>query len=157
NNHGQDSGRASSLVRGAGCREINLRIPRRKKNVLDISFYRPGRFAVRRLTIRKRMRSKLREIKQQLRPRMHDPVRQTGAWLRSVVQGYFNYYAVPGNIGSLSLFRDRLLGIRWRTLCRRSQQRLPWTRLLKLGDRWLPRPIVLLPYPAVRFAATHPR
>ena len=57
---------------------------------------RLGRFAVRRLTIRKRMRSKLRDIKQQLRPRMHDPVRQTGAWLRSVVQGYFNYYAVPG-------------------------------------------------------------
>ena len=118
---------------------------------------RLGRFAVRRLTIRKRMRSKLREIKQQLRPRMHDPVRQTGAWLKSVVQGYFNYYAVPGNIGSLSLFRDRLLGFWWHTLCRRSQQRLPWQRMLKLGARWLPRPVVLHPYPAVRFAATHPR
>src|SRR5580704_1534708 len=50
-------------------------------------------FAVRRLTIRKRMRRKLREIKQQLRQRMHDQVRQTGEWLKSVVQGYFNYYA----------------------------------------------------------------
>src|SRR5499425_34666 len=118
---------------------------------------RLGRYAVRRLTIRKRMRSKLRDIKQQLRPRMHDPVRQTGAWLRSVVQGYFNYYAVPGNIGSLSLFRDRLLGRWWHTLCRRSQQRMPWKRMLTLGDRWLPRPRVLHPYPAVRFAATHPR
>ena len=65
---------------------------------------------MRRPTIRKRMRSKLREIKQQLRQRMHDSVPQTGAWLRSVVQGYFNYYAVPGNIGSLSIFRDRLAG-----------------------------------------------
>ena len=118
---------------------------------------RLGRFAVRRLTIRKRMRSKLRDIKQQLRPRMHDPVRQTGAWLRSVVQGYFNYYAVPGNIGSLSLFRDRLLGIWWHNLCRRSQQRMSWKRMLKLGDRWLPRPRVLHPYPAIRFAASHPR
>ena len=53
---------------------------------------------VRRKTIRKRMRAKLREIKQQLRKRMHDPVRQTGQWLKSVVQGHFNYYAVPGNI-----------------------------------------------------------
>src|SRR5215469_10577647 len=35
---------------------------------------RLGRFAVRRLTIRKRMRSKLRAIKQQLRARLHDPV-----------------------------------------------------------------------------------
>ena len=55
-----------------------------------------GRFMVRRKTIRKRMRAKLREIKQQLRKRMHDPVRQTGQWLKSVVQGHFNYYAVPG-------------------------------------------------------------
>ena len=118
---------------------------------------RLGRFTVRRLTIRKRMRRKLREIKQQIRHRMHDPVRQTGEWLRSVVQGYFNYYAVPGNIGSLSLFRDRLLGLWWHTLCRRSQQRLPWKKMLGLGDRWLPRPRVLHPYPAVRFAASHPR
>jgi len=118
---------------------------------------RLGRFAVRRLTIRKRMRSKLREIKQRLRQRMHDPVPQTGAWLKSVVQGYFNYYAVPGNIGSLTLFRDRLLGIWRHTLCRRSQQRLTWNRMVKLGHRWLPSPRVLHPYPAVRFAATHPR
>jgi RNA-directed DNA polymerase len=118
---------------------------------------RLGQFAVRRLTVRKRMRSKLRKIKQQLRQRMHDPVRETGEWLRSVVQGYFNYYAVPGNIASLSLFRDRLLGTWWHTLCRRSQQRLPWERMLQLGNRWLPRPRVLHPYPIARFAATHPR
>ena len=30
------------MVRGAGCREINLRIRRREKNVLDIPFYRSG-------------------------------------------------------------------------------------------------------------------
>jgi hypothetical protein len=38
----QDTRRASSMVRGAGCREINLRIRRREKNVLDILFYRSG-------------------------------------------------------------------------------------------------------------------
>jgi group II intron reverse transcriptase/maturase len=42
---------------------------------------RLGRFTVRRKTIRKRMGAKLRDIKQQLRERMHDPVRQTGQWL----------------------------------------------------------------------------
>jgi hypothetical protein len=41
------------------------------------------------------MRAKLRGIKQQLRQRMHDLVEQTGKWLKSVVQGYFNYDAVP--------------------------------------------------------------
>src|SRR5467141_3514874 len=75
-----------------------------------------GRFTVRRKTIRKRMGAKLREIKQQLHERIHDPVRQTGQWLKSVVQGYFHYYAVPGNIDSLSVFRDRLTGHWWHTL-----------------------------------------
>src|SRR4029077_10839638 len=66
---------------------------------------RLGRFTVRRKTIRKRMGAKLRDIKQQLRERMHDPVRQTGQWLKSIVQGHFNYYAVPGNLDSLGAFR----------------------------------------------------
>ena len=70
-----------------------------------------GRFMVRRTTIRKRMRAKLREVKQQLRERMHDPVPQTGQWLKSVVQGYFNYYAVPGNLTSLGVFRDPVLAL----------------------------------------------
>ena len=55
-----------------------------------------GRFMVRRKTIRKRIRGKVRKIKQQLRMRMHDPLPQTGRWLQSVVQAHFNYYAVPG-------------------------------------------------------------
>jgi RNA-directed DNA polymerase len=119
---------------------------------------RLGRFAVRRKTIRKRMRAKLREIKQQLRERMHDPVRQTGQWLKSVVQGHFNYYAVPGNLDSLGVFRDRVLGHWGHTLRRRSQKRpISWKRILALATRWLPQPRVLHPYPADRFAASHPR
>jgi RNA-directed DNA polymerase len=119
---------------------------------------RLGRFAVRRTTIRKRMQAKLREIKQQLRQRMHDPVAQTGNWLRSVVQGYFNYYAVPGNLKSLGVFRDRVLALWWRTLRRRSQRRpISWTRILSFARRWLPAPRVLHPYPDARFAATHLR
>jgi group II intron reverse transcriptase/maturase len=118
---------------------------------------RLGRFTVKRKTIRKRLRAKLREIKQQLRARMHDPVRQTGSWLKSIVQGHFNYYAVPGNLDSLGIFRERILG-HWRhALCRRHQRPFSWTRALALAARWLPEPRVLHPYPAVRFAASHPR
>ena len=117
-----------------------------------------GRFTVRRTTIRKRMRAKLRQIKQELRSRMHDPVPRTGEWLKSVVQGYLNYYAVPGNLESMAVFRNRTLGLWWRRLRRRSQKRrLSWTRMLALGKRWLPSPRVLHPYPADRFAASHPR
>ena len=114
-----------------------------------------GSYAVRRMTIRKRMRKKLQEIKQQLKMRMHDPVPQTGAWLRSVVQGYYNYYAVPGNLDSLGLFRDRVLRYWGQALKRRSQRhRYAWARRLKLAAQWLPTPRVLHPWPLDRFAAT---
>ena len=113
---------------------------------------------VRRTTIRKRMRAKLRQVKQQLRVRMHDPLPQTGIWLKSVVQGYFNYYAVPGNLMSLGVFRDRVLALWWRTVRRRSQKRrISWTRILALAQRWIPQPRMLHPFPDARFAATHPR
>jgi RNA-directed DNA polymerase len=113
---------------------------------------------VRRTTIRKRMRAKLRQIKQQLCMRMHDLVPQTGRWLQSVVQGHFNYYAVPGNLKSLGVFRDRVLVLWWRTLRRRTQKhRISWTHTLALAQRWLPQPRMLHPFPDARFAATHPR
>ena len=37
----------------------------------------------------------------QLQRRMHGAVAEVGSWLRSVVQGWFNYHAVPGNFGCL--------------------------------------------------------
>ena len=96
---------------------------------------RKGIFTERRTTIRKRMRKKLQEIKQQLRQRMHDPVPQTGEWLRSVVQGYFNYYAVPGNLDSLGVFRDRLLRLWGQSLRGRSQKSRPtWAYRVALAN-----------------------
>src|ERR1700733_5270334 len=117
-----------------------------------------GHYTVRRMTVRKRMRKKLQELKQQLCRRMHDPVPQTGGWLRSVLQGYFNYYAVPGNLNTLGLFRNRVLRLWGKTLRRRSQKsRFTWARRVALAEQWLPRPQKLHPYPEVRFAASHPR
>ncbi len=119
---------------------------------------RHGSFELRRNTVTKRMRAKLLEIKQQLRRRMHQPVARTGAWLQSIVRGYFHYHAVPGNIDALCAFRYRVTRL-WRTmLIRRGQRhRLTWARMHKLADRWLPQPRVLHPYPRVRFDAMHPR
>jgi RNA-directed DNA polymerase len=119
---------------------------------------RDGNFVVKRKTIGKRMRAKLAEIKQQLFNRTHDPIEQTGKWLQSVVQGYFNYHAVPGNLDSLHVLRFRVTQLWRRALIRRSQRhRLNWDRMRQLADRWLPEPRVLHPYPSVRFDATHPR
>jgi RNA-directed DNA polymerase len=119
---------------------------------------RNGGYAVKRKTISKRMRGKLLEIKQRLRRRMHEPVAQTGQWLRSIVQGYFNYHAVPGNTDSLSAFRYRVIR-HWRTMLihRGQKHHLTWARMQKLADRWIPKPRVLHPYPRVRFDAIYPR
>jgi RNA-directed DNA polymerase len=119
---------------------------------------RKGNFTVRRKTVGKRMRSKLRELKQLLSSRRHDPLVQTGEWLRSVVQGYFNYHAVPGNSDALNVFRERVTWL-WRgSLLRRSQRpHLTWDRMHRLAERWLPKPRILHPWPRQRFAATHPR
>jgi RNA-directed DNA polymerase len=119
---------------------------------------RKGFFTVKRKTIGKRMRAKLQQIKVQLRSRMHAPVAQTGEWLKSVVQGYFNYHAVPGNLDRLGVFRERVTRLWRRTLlCRSQKHRLPWTRMHLLAVRWIPQPRVLHPYPETRFAATYLR
>ncbi|HET9365997.1 MAG TPA: hypothetical protein VFP71_13390, partial [Candidatus Angelobacter sp.] len=78
----------------------------------------------------------------------------TGRWLKSVVQGYFNYHAVPGNIDRLMGFRERL-SRHWRwNLLRRSQKRvLSWDRFNRLLDCWLPPPRLLHPWPEHRFDA----
>jgi hypothetical protein len=36
---------------------------------------------------------------------MHDEIPKTGKWVRSVVNGYYNYHAVPGNGKRLQAFR----------------------------------------------------
>jgi RNA-directed DNA polymerase len=119
---------------------------------------RNGSYAVKRKTVRNRVRAKLLEIKQQLRRRMHQPVAQTGQSLRSIVQGYFNYHAVPGNTDSLYAFRYRVIRL-WRTMLihRGQKHHLTWERMRKLADRWKPQPRVLHPYPRVRFDVKHPR
>ena len=118
---------------------------------------RKGYFTVKRRTIAKRLRGKLRDLKQQLQRRRHDPVASTGEGLRSVVQGYFNYHAVPGNLDRLSTFRVRLTRL-WHTQLRHRSQRhhWSWARMGNLAARWLPVPRVLHPWPTERFAATHP-
>jgi group II intron reverse transcriptase/maturase len=115
---------------------------------------RSGKFLLHRQTTRKRMRAKLREIKEETLRRRHRPVPEQGAWLRSVVRGYFAYHAVPTNIHSLAAFRTQV-GRHWcRALRRRSQRhRMTWTRMTQLEERWLPRARISHPWPEVRLDA----
>src|SRR5918996_3306853 len=119
---------------------------------------RRGRFLVERKSRRDRMRARLREIKEELRRRRHQPIPAQGKWLRQVVTGFFAYHAVPTNGRSLGAFRYHVTNLWRRTLRRRSQKdRTTWVRVTKLADDWLPRPRVLHPWPSQRFAVKHPR
>src|SRR6266581_5176929 len=48
---------------------------------------RGGRFWIKRITIAKRMRAKLQQIKVELKRRRHLPLQEQGMWLRRVLQG----------------------------------------------------------------------
>jgi RNA-directed DNA polymerase len=98
-----------------------------------------GMFTVVRQTMRKRLQAKLNAVKAELRRRMHFPIPEVGPWLRSAVSGHHRYYGVPMNAPALHLFRFQIGRLWHRTLSRRSQTgRVPWDRMRRLINRWLP-------------------
>ena len=119
---------------------------------------RRGRFLVKRKSRRDRRQAKLQAIKQELRRRINQPIREQGKWLKQVVGGYFRYHAVPTNSYALEQFRNGVAAL-WRQLLSRRSQKAdrPWTWFAMLVDYWLPQPKILHPWPRQRFAATHPR
>lgn len=111
-----------------------------------------GRFTVKRKSNGKRMCRRLVELSAALRRRMHWPIPAQGAWLRQVVQGWFQYHAVPHNIRALRRFRAEVL-CRWLKVLRRRSQKgrsLTWAKFLRFADRWLPQPSILHAYPDER-------
>jgi len=119
---------------------------------------RRGSFLLQRKSRRDRMRAALRDIKAQLRRRMHDSIPEQGRWLRAVVTGYFAYHAVPTNGRSLGAFRYHVVDLWRRTLRRRSQKDdTTLDRMASIAAVWLPTPRILHPWPSTRFAVKHPR
>jgi len=101
------------------------------------------------------MRTKLAEVKDQLRRRMHLPIPEQGLWLASVVRGHLAYYAVPGNTDPVAAFRTQVTRLWFKALRRRSQRKgqFNWERMNRIATRWLPPARVQHPFPKVRFDA----
>src|SRR5438477_8892129 len=100
---------------------------------------RNGKFTVKRKTVRRRLRAKLKEVHVELRRRLNDPIPEVGQWLRSVVNGHCQYYGVTGNFRAISRFRYEIAKLWHHVLRRRSQRaRLTWERMGRLIQRWLP-------------------
>jgi len=111
-----------------------------------------GRFWIKRITISKRMRAKLAEVKASLQRRRHLPIPEQGRWLASVVRGHLAYYAVPGNTDAVAAFRTQVTRHWFKALRRRSQRhRLNWARMTRLATRWLPPARIQHPFPDARF------
>ncbi len=119
---------------------------------------RKGEYQIKRKTRADRMQAKLKEIKEELRRRMHWPIPELGKWLRQVVTGFFAYHAVPTNWEALAAFRFHISVLWKRALERRSNKaKILWKRMVQLADDWLPKPIILHPWPDQRYAVNHPR
>lgn len=124
-------------------------------NFLGFTHYcgstRSGGFRVMRQTQMTRLRSKLGEIKIELRRRLNEPVPVVGRWLKSVVAGSIRYYGVPGNMPAMVRFRLEVGRLWYRSLRRRSQRtRLTWERMRRLVRCWLPPARIMHPYPEQR-------
>ena len=120
---------------------------------------RKGYFAIKRISAIKKLTAKLKELKDELRKRMHGDLASVGSWLQSVFRGWCQYHAIPGNYDRLQQFRTALQELWYRVLRRRSQRarNLTWPKFSQLSRRWLPSPKILHDYPNVGFNRLHPR
>ena len=117
-----------------------------------------GRFMITRETSAKRMRATLKAIKVHLVRWRHNPIPEQVKWLKRVVQGHLNYFAVPGNSYKLLAFLREVQKIWYKALKRRSQRnRLNWSKFSRFVKVVLPKVKILHPWPEQRFDVKYSR
>jgi group II intron reverse transcriptase/maturase len=110
-----------------------------------------GSCVVLRRTMRKRMTAKLQAVTEELRGRRHTTIGEQGKYLRAVVQGHVQYYAVPRNMPALTAFRRAIGRLWWQSLGRRSQRgHITWERMARILKYSLPRVRLCHPYPSLQ-------
>ena len=104
---------------------------------------RGGKFRVGRKPLYKRVRRTLKRIKEELRKRMHLGEHAVARWLGYVINGWLNYYAVPGTLHELRKFVSAVKRLLLRTMRRRSQKdRYSWPALERLISFHWPKPTI---------------
>src|SRR5206468_7090740 len=121
---------------GRFAEESRRRKGRARPEVLDFLGFthycgktKDGRLLLCQKTQRKRMIRKLKELRQEMRRRMHQRLRDQHIWLAAVLRGHYAYFGIPGNSSSLGRFRLQVMKA-WRRVLRRRSQRpkLSWGR-----------------------------
>src|SRR5215831_9268460 len=94
-----------------------------------------------------------RLVSSRLSRRSHPDCRAT-AWIKRMLQGHLNYFAVSGNHPSLLWFFNEVRRLWLMSLRRRSQTaRLSWEKFIRLVARFFPPVRMLHPLPCHRFDA----
>ena len=89
-----------------------------------------GYYKLIRQTQRARMARSLKRVNDALKRRRHSPIQILGAWLRAVLNGHYQYYAVPGNLQAIRSYHNAVLRSWHRTLRSRSQRdRKTWRQM----------------------------
>jgi len=112
-----------------------------------------GKFKLVRHSIKKRLRAKLKQIKEQLNKKRHLSSYEVGLWVKRVLTGYFNYFAVPSNGQALKVMRTEVCRMWLKSLRRRSHKgrNFNWRRMTKLVNVFIPHTRLRHPYPNQRF------
>ena len=129
------------------CEAVGLRRPE-TFDFLGFTHYcgktRKGRFVVKRKTQAKRLTRKLKAIRQEMKARLHAPVKVQHQWLCQVLRGHYGYYGVIFNSRSLHAFYQGVKRSWLKALQRRSQKsRMNWQQFNQLLAVYpLPKPVI---------------
>lgn len=81
-----------------------------------------GKFRMKRKTSKKKMRAKLKAIKEWLYKQMHVKVSETIKKINVILTGYYRYYGITDNTDSLQSFYNKVCKMYYKVLNRRSQK-----------------------------------
>jgi hypothetical protein len=112
-----------------------------------------GKFKLMRESIKKKLRDKIKQIGNTLMQYRHKPLWELGGWLRKVLTGCYNYFAIPGNHTSLQMMRTEVARAWIKAMRRRSQKgrNFNWFKMQRWITRFSPHTRVRHPYPNQRF------
>lgn len=83
---------------------------------------RAGKFKLKRKTAKKKLRMKMRELKDWFRANLRTPVSEVWTTLNQKLRGHYQYYGINDNWSWLMLYREAALRMARRWLLRRSQR-----------------------------------
>lgn len=95
-------------------------------------------------TAKDRLRRALRRLSEWCRWHRHDPLNTQHLMLVKKLSGHYGYYGITGNFPALAQVFYAVKRIWRKALARRSQQRLPWTKMARILERFpLPSPRIV--------------